>query len=101
MAKLITTDGIDITVVPNNGKFFTYEEIKMVVGGLVQFVPLPDGREIAVNEEGKCNGLPENITASRFWQREYPIEKYPDNNDGLIVGNCLIGTPEELGFDQD
>jgi len=101
MAKLFTTDGIEIEVVPGNKKFFVYEEIKMVVGGLVQFVPLPDGREIAVNEEGKCNNLPENIKASRFWQSVYPIEQYPDNNDGLIVGNCLVGTPEELGFDQE
>jgi hypothetical protein len=97
MAKLYTVDGIVIDVLPKNRKSFSLEEMKMIVGGVVQIVPMPDGDSIVVNDEGKLIGLKINEEATKFWRDQYPIKEYPANNDELIVGNCLIATNEELG----
>lgn len=96
MAKLIKTDGTIQEVKPNNGKFFSYEELKEFVEGMVEMVPLPNGKVIIVNEEGKLNGLLKNEKATEVWKQEYPIEKYPLNNDELIVGNALLAEEKEL-----
>ena len=64
---------------------------------MVQIVPLPSGKSIVINEEGKLIGLPVNKAATAEWKNEYPIEKYPMNNDELIVGNALIADDQELG----
>jgi len=96
MATYYTVDGELHEVKPENGKWFTYAELRDFVGGLVEIVPLPDGRSIIVNEEGKLNNLPENPGATAFWKEVYPIAKYPMNNDELIVGNALVVTEDEL-----
>ena len=72
------------------GKYICYEEMREIVGGMVEILPLPSGKEIIVNEEGKLNGLLKNEKATEIWKKEYPIEKYPDNNDELIVGNAIV-----------
>lgn len=81
-------------VAPKDGKVFTYEETSGFIGGLIQIVPLPDGREMVVHEEGKILGLPKNEPATKLWKEVYPLEKYPENNDELIVGNAIVGTYE-------
>ena len=90
MAKLIKTDGTITEVKPINGKSFSLKELQGFVGGIVEIVPLPSGKEMCVNEEGKLNGLPKNEEATKIWKEEYPIEKYPVNNDELIVGDALL-----------
>lgn len=100
MAIYYTTDGKFREVQPINGKFFTYEELQNFVkdgdNTMIEIVPLPSGKSIVVNEEGKLIGLPKNQLATDFWRIEYPLSKYPDNNDELIVGNALVVEPEEL-----
>lgn len=83
-------------VSPKNGKFFSYDELKEFVGGYIEIVPLPSGKSIIVNEEGKCIGLKVNEKASEYWLKEYPLDKYPNNNDGIIAGDALVATDEEL-----
>ena len=90
MAKLIKTDGTITEVKPNNGKTFSLKELQKFVGGLVEIVPLPSGKEICVNEEGKLIDLPKNEEATKIWREEYPIETYGFNNDELIVGDALL-----------
>ena len=63
---------------------------------MVEIVPLPSGKLIIVNEEGKLIGLEKNEEATKFWKEEYPIEKYPVNNDELIVGNALVVEEKEI-----
>ena len=95
MAKYYTM--YDVTEMkPKNGKSFTYDEMRAFVGGMVEIVPLPNGQSIIVNEEGKLNGLPKNELATDFWKKQYPIEKYPDNNDELIVGPALVVDESEI-----
>lgn len=100
MAIYYKTDSRIENVYPKNGKTFTYEELQNFVGDgenkMVEIVPLPSGRSIIVNEEGKLIGLNKNLRATDVWKAEYPIEKYPENNDELIVGNVLVVDESEL-----
>ena len=97
MAIFYETNGSITILLPQIGHQFSYAELKGMVKGMVQIVPLPDGKSIIVNEEGKLIGLPVNEAATAEWKRQYPIEKYPLNNDELIVGNALIVDDKELG----
>jgi len=95
-ALYITTEGDIKEVSPTNGKSFSYKELRAFVDGMVEIVPLPSGRELVCNEEGKLDGLDINQKATEIWKQEYPIEKYPNNNDELVVGNVLITDAEFL-----
>ena len=101
MATYYKTTGEVKEVSPENGRFFTLEEMQKMVGGLIEIEPLPSGRSIVVNEEGKMIGLEKNQRASEEWLKEYPYEKYPYNNDGTICGDALIATEEELNEPED
>lgn len=90
MATLIKTDGTVKKVVPKNGKSFSLKEMQGFVGRIIDMVPLPSGKEFVLNDEGKLDGLPKNERATEIWKEEYPIEKYPENNDELIVGDVLL-----------
>lgn len=80
-------------VSPENGKKFSLKELQGYVGGLVEFVPLPSGKLMVVNEEGKLDGLPVNENATAIFKKEYPKRIYALNNDELVVGNALVGAP--------
>lgn len=90
MAKLLKTDEMEFEVKPENGKTFELKELQEMVGGYIEIVHLPSGKEMVINEEGKNLGLPVNRLATELWKKEYPIEQYPENNDELVVGNALI-----------
>ena len=88
----IKADGSEpVKVFPKDGKIFSPKELQGYVGGLVEIVRLPSGMIMAMNEEGKLIGLPENVVATGIWKKEYPISKYPDDNDELVVGDVLLG----------
>ena len=92
-AKFYGAQGGVEDVVPANGKWFTYAELTKFVGGMVEIVPMPSGRQMVVNEEGKLKSdweLEINDAATKVWKEEYPIAQYPNNNDELIVGNALV-----------
>lgn len=89
-ATLYTTDGHAKEITPANGTDFTLDEMYGYVGDPVEFLALPSGQVMLINEEGKLNDLPKNEQATEIWKREYPIEQYPDNNDELIVGNAIV-----------
>lgn len=92
-ATLIRTEGEIVDIKPLNKKSFTLEEMQAFVGGNIEIITLPSGKVLVVNEEGKLNGLPKNEHATEIWKEEYPIEKYPHNNDSLVVGDVLISDP--------
>lgn len=101
MAMLYKGGGAEgVEVKPADGKVFTYEELRGFIGGNIQIVPLPSGKEMVVHDEGKLIGLHPNYAASNVWKREYPIDQFPINNDELIVGPALLSTYEELNGDE-
>lgn len=110
MAQWIKTDGSTQEVEPANGKAFTLEELQAFVQGTGQngwdsktitMVTFPSGKILVANDNGKLIGLPYNREASLLWQEEFPIEDYPHNNDGILVGNVLVCTKEQAGFEED
>lgn len=56
----------------------TLEQLQEAVGGLIQIVPLQDGRYMVVNEEGLILDLPYNKAASR-------VAGFPIVGDAVIV----------------
>jgi hypothetical protein len=70
-----------VTELPTfNGKL---EPLQKEVGGFVQLVELDGRTELWVNEEGKLNNLPFNLTATRVWESVFgPTD--------LIVGTAII-----------
>ena len=90
-AKYYTTGGGVVTISPANGKTFSYKEMRDAVNGMVEIVPLPSGKILVGNEESKLTDSPiKNDKATEIWKREYPIDKFPNNNDELICGDVII-----------
>lgn len=96
---LIKANGEVSEVAPEKGKKFSYQQLRSFVGGTIDIEPLREYKGeakskgqyvIVVNDNGKLDGLPMNEKASTIWREAWPIEKYPHNNDGLIVGDVLV-----------
>jgi hypothetical protein len=92
LATLIRTNGAEETVTPANGKVFSLEEMQAFVGGDIQLLTLPDGREIVLAEEGKVLGMPENPKGTLLLQTVDGI--IPDD---YCVGDILVCTLAEAG----
>jgi len=74
--------GMKNEVKPQNGKYFTLEELQSIVDGYIECVYLNDGMTMVVNEEGKLNNLPFNYSATEI-----------AHNSGIfdaIVGAVLV-----------
>ncbi len=93
-ARIMQADGYDMPAHPLVGKKFSLRELQKIVGGTICIHKLPVSKlSLVCNDDGKIKGLPVNTAASKLWQKNYPIEKYPHNNDGVIVGNVLVCDP--------
>lgn len=80
-AKIIYANGTTKDVVPKNGKDFSYEELREIVGGYIEVVHPKDTKKImVVNEEGKLLGLELNPEATKHYG-QFPFD--------VIVGNAL------------
>jgi hypothetical protein len=89
-----------VEVQPKNGRDFKLDELQRMIEGTgvngehsttVQFLPLPDGRIMLVNDNGRLIGLPLNEGATKVWREAFPAEKYPLNRgEMIIVGNALV-----------
>jgi hypothetical protein len=89
MAIVIKTDGTKDALQPKNNKIFTLEELKSVVGGYIEIVPLTEDYLMVINEEGKLLNLPINVIATRVYRASR-------NTDDFIVGNVLICSNKEI-----
>ncbi len=98
MAKYLKADGTEQEILPVDGKKFTLNELRTLVGGTID-IQVNRGvgshrkgskRCMVVNDNGKLDGSPVNEAASKIWREWYPIEIYPHNNDGTIVGDVLL-----------
>lgn len=58
----------------------TLEEAQALVGGYVEVVYLPDGRQMLIDEEGKLKRKPVNVEATMLYGRR---------ND-VIVGDVVV-----------
>jgi hypothetical protein len=92
------------TVVQDNTDKPTLEAMQKMVGGYIQFAPMPKGHKgmlIVVNEDGLGLKLPYNMRASELYRREWLKHHKPKdlNFDMMqLVGDVVVyeGTAEEL-----
>jgi len=89
MATWIKTDGTTTEVHPKDGRAFTLEELQAFVGGYIELVRIDGERNLWLNEEGKLDGLPLNVKATKL---THGIIAEWD----FIVGDVLVATPEEF-----
>lgn len=95
-AQLIGANGEINDVAPANGKNFSLKELQTFVGGYIERVQLPDGREMYCDEEGKLKKKSPNVYATML------AELLPHD---IIVGDVIVGDyklfrdPEELQED--
>ena len=78
-AILLKTDKTEVEIKPEKGKRFTMEEMQKFVGGYFQYIHLPGGKFLVVNEDGGPLNLPVNEKASEIFGAK-------------IVGNCLLAS---------
>lgn len=88
MSTLIQTDGEQTIITPKHGDVFSLSELQEYVGGYIEFLSLPDGRAMVVNEEGMLKGLPRNDTAT--------VLAYTTQTMGGIVGDVVVCEWEAL-----
>ncbi len=63
------------------------ECLQSAVGGWIEGIDLGKGAMMYCNEEGKCNGLPCNLVATRLYEGVY------GTGIDIIVGDvCIVGT---------
>jgi hypothetical protein len=117
MALILYPDGTSKEVHPANGDHFEYEELMQIVEGMIQMIPLPDGRIMTLNEEGRTDGeagiagLPRNEQATAlagFPSTESPLATLrglgvapPSYSVGpgdlaYIPGTVLVSTKHEV-----
>lgn len=70
-------------VAPKNGKKFSYDELRDMVGGYIEIIFLTDDKLMVVNEEGKLIGLETNLIATRIFRTI-------KNTTDYIVGDALV-----------
>jgi hypothetical protein len=81
VGTLITPKG-KVKEIVFQGEKITFNEIRKLVKGYVEFVWLKDGKILIVNEEGKFYGLPYNDIATQVI-----VE---NGMNDYIVGNAII-----------
>ncbi len=100
MAIIISPDGRQKEVSPQNGTDFKLAELTAIVGGHIEIVNLPDGRIMICNEEGKLLELPRNEQATSLVgfptpeEREARIAEY--KQAGIDV--LFVGDPNEADW---
>lgn len=86
MALLIKSSGEHTHVTPENGEYFTLEELQKFVGGYIELVNIKQvftDDVMVVNEEGRLLKLPYNTEAS-----VYALQ--------YIVGDVIICKRKEI-----
>lgn len=86
MAILYRTDGTFTEVCPENGRYFSLEELQRYVGGYIEYVETTDPDHLMViNEDGRLLGKLLNFVATALY-----------NYGGTIVGDVVVGLRSEL-----
>lgn len=68
----------------------TLEQAQKIVGGYVEGITFPNNDYLIVNEEGKLNGLPLNVKATKLWRETFTKENCVFGYDDFVVGNAIL-----------
>ena len=92
MATILRTNYTRSEVQPKNGTDFQLEELQTIVGGYIEILhSRGDDTIMVINEEGKIQGLPENVNATIEALLKGMIGWYDH-----IVGDVLVCKSEEV-----
>jgi hypothetical protein len=91
MALFIPVECDSREVLPANGKDFTLEELQALVGGWIEYLYLPDGRILVINEEGKMMAMKYNCSASIYGVQAGIA------HDDFVVGDAVLCSSIEAG----
>lgn len=89
MAKIYKMNGAVLNIEPKNGSDFSLEELKEIVRGYIEILPLDDDEIMVLNEDGKCKNLAINAMAT------YRLQVAGYHGD-YIVGDVLICRSDEV-----
>lgn len=89
-AKYLKHTGFELELDMANARKFSLQELQGFVGGFIEVITLPDGRELVINEEGRNKNLPVNIAATTVWLEAFPLDKFPNNNPADVRGHALL-----------
>ncbi len=92
MITLIRSDG-SAEVLPKAG----LEVLQKAVGGYIEYISLPDGGALVVNEEGQLMGLPLNRRASVVAGAAIVGDVVLADSIHEVCGGCSGCEPEEEG----
>jgi len=113
MALILYPNGTSKEVHPANGDHFEYDELRQIVEGTIEMIPLPDGCIMTLNAEAGLEGLPRNEQATAlagFPSHEGPLAtlrglgvELPSYAVGLpdltyIPGTVLVSTKQEVSW---
>ena len=89
MAKIYKMNGEVLYIEPKNGSDFSLEELKEIVRGYIEILPLAEDEIMVLNEEGKCKNLTVNTMATYLlWDAGY--------HGDYIVGDVLVCKRDEV-----
>lgn len=83
MDRIIYVDGTIKKIAPKNGKFYELSELREIVDGYIEIVPVSSTQYAVINEEGKILNLPINRLATL----DYSTTLYAND---YFAGNVLI-----------
>ncbi len=70
---------------------FPLKQLQEIVGGYVEILLIEDGRRCMIlNDNGKAEGLPVNVAATKLWAIELSRGEVPFRFEVKIVGNVLV-----------
>ena len=76
------------------------ECLQSAVGGWIEGIDLGKGAMMYCNEEGKCNGLPVNLVATRLYEASFGKGIDIIVGDVVVIG-CISPSGEYDGEDYD
>ena len=90
MAVALRVDGSCGQVLPKQPPAFTFEELRGLVGGYLEFVALVDGHMMVIDEESKLKGLAYNEQATLRARGSLLALDY-------IAGPAVVVSRQEMG----
>lgn len=97
MATLIRTNGIDNKITPKNpAEGFTAEEIRGLLHGAFQMLPLDLERTILMNACPSESSTPTNDKATRLFLPALGFRRSPASEIKVLRGDILVAAYSEL-----
>lgn len=97
MATLIRANGIENKITPKSpAEGFTAEEIRFLLRGTFQLLPLDSERTILMSAYASTNRSPKNERATELFLRALGFRRSPASEIKVLHGDILVAANSEL-----